>query len=150
MSHPYNGVDFHAHPELYKIDRSEQGIFHVEPYKSELLPLWTIRTLETAQAAANAIYERYLAYKAQDDFVGMDMARKFLQMGYTRARRYANYKGGRKKAADGTPIPFGSGDPVKAEIAKIFQAKRRQVTEDWEYQRLKKHHRQMIADSSSK
>ncbi|PSO92891.1 MAG: DUF4385 domain-containing protein [Cyanobacteria bacterium SW_6_48_11] len=122
MSHPYNGVDFRAHPELYKIDRSEQGIFHVEPYKSELLPLWTIRTLETAQAAANAIYERYLAYKAQDDFVGMDMARK----------------------------PFGSGDPVKAEIAKIFQAKRRQVTEDSEYQRLKKHHRQMIADSSSK
>ncbi|MFF5380932.1 DUF4385 family protein [Pedobacter suwonensis] len=24
------------------------------------------------------------------------MARKYLQMGYTRARRYANYKGGKK------------------------------------------------------
>ena len=30
------------------------------------------------------------------------MARKFIQMGYTRARRYTNYKGGRKYNEDGT------------------------------------------------
>lgn len=35
-------------------------------------------------------------YENEDDFVGMDMARKFLQMGMTRAKRYANHKGGRK------------------------------------------------------
>ena len=29
----------------------------------------------------------------------MDMARKFIQMGMTRAKRYANYKGGRKYVA---------------------------------------------------
>ena len=40
----------------------------------------------------------FLNYRAEDDFVGMDMARKFLQMGYTRARRYANHKSGRKYA----------------------------------------------------
>ena len=40
----------------------------------------------------------FLSYRAEDDFVGMDMARKFLQMGYTRARRYANHKSGRKYA----------------------------------------------------
>lgn len=40
--------------------------------------------------------ELYNLYKQQDDFVGMDMARKFLQMGYTRAMRYAKHKGGRK------------------------------------------------------
>lgn len=28
--------------------------------------------------------------------MGMDMARKFIQMGMTRAKRYANHKGGRK------------------------------------------------------
>ena len=38
----------------------------------------------------------FLQYKQDGDFVGMDMARKFLQMGWTRARRYANHKGGRK------------------------------------------------------
>lgn len=35
-------------------------------------------------------------YKQADDFVSLDMARKYLQMGYTRARRYANYEGGQK------------------------------------------------------
>ena len=37
-----------------------------------------------------------------EDFVGADMARKFLQMGFTRARRYANHRGGKKY--DG-PVP---------------------------------------------
>ena len=48
------------------------------------------------------------------------MARKFLQMGYTRSRRYENYKGGRKYGANRELLPKGTGDPVKAETAKIF------------------------------
>ena len=32
------------------------------------------------------------------DFVGADMSRKFVQMGMTRAKRYANHRGGRKYA----------------------------------------------------
>jgi len=35
-------------------------------------------------------------YLKQDDFVGADMAKKFLHMGYTRSRRYANHKSGKK------------------------------------------------------
>ena len=30
----------------------------------------------------------YVDYRAKNDFVGMDMCRKFLEMGFTRARRY--------------------------------------------------------------
>lgn len=45
--------------------------------------------------SAEQIYQLFEAYRQQDDFVGMDMARKFIQMGYTRAGRYANYKGGK-------------------------------------------------------
>ena len=37
----------------------------------------------------------YHMYKTDEDFVGMDMCRKFLEMGFTRARRYANHKDGR-------------------------------------------------------
>ena len=33
----------------------------------------------------------FCQFKAQRDFIGMDMARKFLEMGFTRARRYANH-----------------------------------------------------------
>ena len=52
----------------------------------------------------------------------MDMARKFLQMGYTRSRRYANHKSGRKYGADRTVLPREE-DPIKAESATIFYEK---------------------------
>ncbi len=141
-AHPDDGIDFRARPELYRVGRGEQGVFHVEPYKSELLPLWAFRTREAARESADAIYARFLAYRAAGDFVGMDMARKFLQMGYTRSRRYANYRGGRKRAPDGAPLPAGTGDPVKGETAAIFRARWREVAEDPEYRRLKERHRQ--------
>ena len=38
----------------------------------------------------------YLEYEVKEDFIGMDMCRKFLEMGFTRARRYANHNSGRK------------------------------------------------------
>lgn len=77
----------------------------VEPYKSEILPHWRFRTVELAQQSSEKIMQLFEAYRAQDDFVGMDMARKFIQMGYTRARRYSNHQGGRKYDADGKELP---------------------------------------------
>ncbi len=42
--------------------------------------------------SAEQIYQLFGSLPAAgDDFVGTDMARKFIQMGYTRAVRYANY-----------------------------------------------------------
>lgn len=134
-------MDLRQRPEVYRVGRGEQGIFHAEPYKGELLPLWKIKTPGEARNSAAAICERYREYLSQEDFVGMDVARKFLQMGHTRARRYANYRGGRKKDWDGNPVPFGSGDPEKGEVAEIFRQKWRAVADDAEYQRLKERHR---------
>lgn len=85
----FNCIDFRKHPELYRVGKGEQGVLLVEPYKSEILPHWRFKTPKMARVSANKIYKMFLGYKAQEDFVGMDMARKFLQMGYSRARRYA-------------------------------------------------------------
>ncbi|GAK07105.1 putative cytoplasmic protein [Geomicrobium sp. JCM 19038] len=68
----------------------------------------------------------------------MDMARKYLQMGYTRARRYANYPGGKKYNADGKRNERCI-DEQKAEAASIFQEKWKLVREDEDY--LKKKHK---------
>ena len=38
----------------------------------------------------------YMGFRALKDFIGMDMCRKFLEMGFTRARRYANHRDGKK------------------------------------------------------
>lgn len=136
----FGQINFRQHPELYRVGKGEQGVLLVEPYKSEILPHWRFKTPTIAQASADKIYALYQAYKAQKDFVGMDMTRKFLQMGYTRARRYANHKSGRKyDRKTGAVLPYAN-DEVKAQAAAIFKQKWQQVKTDEEYLRLKKQH----------
>ncbi len=137
----YQSIDFRAHPEEYDVGRGEQGVLLVQPYKDELLPLWRFRTPEIAAESVGALYAQYLQYREAEDFVGMDMARKFIQMGHTRARRYANWRGGRKRDADGRPVgERGSGDPQKAESAAIFKAFWDDIRADRRYHELRARH----------
>lgn len=142
----YRGIDFRAHPELYRVGRGEEGVLIAEPYKSELLPLWRFRSPEVARESARALWKAFTQYRKARDFVGMDMARKYLQMGFTRARRYANHRTGKKYAARDVgqrrsaratlpPEP----DSVKAEAAAIFyeiwqRAERDRVYAAWRQQ----------------
>lgn len=132
----FDQINFRKRPELYRIGRGEQGVLLVEPYKSEILPFWKFADPEKATESSEKIYALFLDYLNNNDFVGADMARKFLQMGYTRARRYANHKGGKKydgpvpddkKGLSGAhgrnELPRTSEDPIKAESARIFKAK---------------------------
>ena len=136
----YKNLDLRERPELYRVGKGEQGVLLVEPYKSEILPHWRFKTPEIAEASSAKIYELFLEYKKQKDFVGMDMARKFLQMGITRARRYANHKSGRKyKAGTKEVLPVVE-DEIKAESARIFQKAFYLAKNDAEYQKLMSEH----------
>ncbi|GEK92204.1 DUF4385 domain-containing protein [Alkalibacterium kapii] len=135
----FDNIDFRKQPELYRVGRGEQGVLMVEPYKSEILPHWRFKTPEIAKESSEKIYQMYLDYKQDGDFVGMDMARKYLQMGYTRSRRYANYKGGKKYDENGE-VKERDIDEEKAESAAIFEEKWKIVREDEEYLKLKKEH----------
>ncbi len=135
----FSTIDFRQHPERYQVGRGEQGVLLVEPYKSEILPFWRYKDAESATKSAEKIYELFEAYRAQNDFVGMDMARKFIQMGYTRARRYANYKGGKKYAQDGNLNPRGN-DPTKAAAATVFKGWWDKIRADDDYLQRKRHH----------
>jgi len=151
-------TDFRKHPEKYQIGRGELGVLSAEPYKSEILPYWKFATPEKAEASADKILELFYDYKKKGDFVGMDMARKFLQMGFTRSRRYANHKGGKKydgpvpddkKGQSGAhgrkELPRTKEDPVKAESARIFYKRYEEAKNDSEYQALAKEHKEMQA-----
>jgi hypothetical protein len=139
----FDSIDFRKHPELYQVGKGEQGVLLVEPYKSEILPHWRFKTPQLARRSANKIYRMFLEYKAREDFVGMDMARKFLQMGYTRSRRYANHKSGRKYDKQSKEMLAIDEDKSKAESAKMFYGKWRKAREDKTYLELKKRHREM-------
>ncbi|MDX1420914.1 MAG: DUF4385 domain-containing protein [Rubricoccaceae bacterium] len=134
-------TDFRARPECYRIGRGEAGVFKVQPYKSELLPLWSFRSVEVARASSERLWARYEAYREAGDFVGMDMARKYLQMGFTRSMRYAKYPGGRKVTPDGDLVePQRWADAAKREGALLFKAKWDAIRDDPVYQERKAAH----------
>lgn len=152
----FKTIDFRQHPELYRVGKGEQGVLLVEPYKSEILPFWRFKTPDIARESSQKIYDMFLAYLEQDDFVGADMARKFIQMGYTRSRRYANHKSGRKyktnpqKETDQAEqlkarkdILPNEVDPIKAESAAIFKEKWMQAKTNEKYLKLLAKHKQM-------
>jgi hypothetical protein len=114
----FKSTDFRKNPELYRIGIGEQGVLLVEPYKSELLPLWKFKNVVVATQSSQAIYQQFEGYLKEKDFVGADMARKYLQMGFTRARRYANHADGNKYEQGTTnelpkTYPYSSGSKFK-------------------------------------
>jgi hypothetical protein len=138
----FKAIDFRKRPELYRIGKGEQGVLLVQPYKGEILPHWRFKTEVDAKKSAAKIHKLFLAYQKDEDFPGADMARKFLQMGWTRARRYANRKGGRKYSKKtGKQLPR-SDDPQKAVAAAVFYDRYVAARQCPEYVRQKKLHRE--------
>ena len=136
----YAELDLREEPHLYRVGKGEQGVLLVEPYKSEILPHWRFKTEKIAHESSEEIYALFLSYKERDDFVGMDMARKFLQMGYTRARRYANHRSGKKYDESGRVRPQEPDalDGEKARAARVFYEKYVQAREDEHYKRRRR------------
>jgi hypothetical protein len=148
---PEYDLDFRANPGRYRHTDDERGAFKIEPYKSELLPEWTIADLDGARRGAEAIFDRYREYRAAGEFVGMDMARKYLQMGWTRSLRYAKYPGGTKYETDedGTRVerePQQWYDEEKYEISQVYREHLDRVREDDAYRAAKERHRERYGE----
>ena len=126
--------------KLYRIGRGEQGVLLVRPYTNDICQYWRFQKPTIAKKSAQKIYEMYADYRAKNDFVGMDMCRKFLEMGFTRARRYANHKDGKKYDKNRNILPQEKDalTSQKAISARIFKSYRDLVTTDEFYQDLRK------------
>lgn len=134
----------------YRIARGEQGVLTFEPYKSTLLPYWRFKTVPIAEQSSKNLKAAFDHYVSAGDLVGADMARKFIQMGMTRAKRYANHKGGRKydrterevEAEGGkrTELPKSEGHEGQSEklrASEVFKTVWRNCTSDEKYLELK-------------
>jgi len=131
-------VDVRAAPGAYEVGRGEHGVFRYQPYKDELLPLWTIRSLPEAERAAADIANAYRAYKRLDEFPGMDLARKYLRMGWTRSLRYAKYPGGQKYDDDGTERePREWYDAEKRDVSLVYRDRLDDVRADPDYEAMR-------------
>ena len=103
----YKSLDFTDEEtrKLYRIGRGEQGVLLVRPYTNDICAHWRFKTPAIALESAHAIFDMYLDYLEDKDFIGMDMCRKFLEMGFTRSRRYANHHTGKKYDDEGNVRP---------------------------------------------
>ena len=138
----YKSIDFslEENRKLYRIGRGEQGVLLVRPYTNDICAHWRFVNASVARKSADKIYSMFVDYKNKQDFIGMDMARKFLEMGFTRSRRYANHPSGRKYAKDGSVRPQ-SPDALhceKARSARVFKEVRDKAAKDQKYVIMRK------------
>ena len=136
----YKNTLFRPNDRRYRIGRGEQGVLLVRPYTDVICRHWRFKTLKEAKISSQKIFDMHLDYRIQKDFVGMDMCRKFLEMGFTRARRYANHKDGKKYGKDGKILPQEKdwATSEKAKAATRFKQFRDLVTQDEFYITLRK------------
>ena len=141
----YKNLDFSQdiNRKYYRIGRGEQGVLLVEPYKSDICKYWKFATLEEAKVSSSIIFEMFQGYRDRKDFIGMDMCRKFLEMGFTRSRRYANHKDGKKYDENRNIIPQEKDalTSEKALCARVFKSARDMAVEDPIYQKMRKYWR---------
>ena len=140
----YKNTVFRPNDTRYRIGRGEQGVLLVRPYTDVICKHWRFKTVKQAKKSAEHIYKMYADYRVIKDFVGMDMCRKFLEMGFTRARRYANHKDGKKYGKDGKVLPQEKdwATSEKAQAARIHKKFRDIVTHDPIYIRMRKQWRE--------
>ena len=126
--------------KLYRIGRGEQGVLLVRPYTNDICAHWRFKTPEIALESAHTIFDMYLDYLEEKDFIGMDMCRKFLEMGFNRARRYANHNSGRKYDSEGNVRPQEPDHATSkyAKSAKIFKSVRDMVAKNDIYVTMRK------------
>lgn len=122
--------------ECQKRTYNELGVLRVKPYKSEILPYWKFKTTSEAKKSAKKIFEIYKRYKSKKDHVGMDMARKYLQMGYTRSMRYYYHSDGVKYDKKGNIRSYDY-NKQKKKSAREFQKYFKKVTQDKDYKNIR-------------
>jgi len=138
----YKTLDFsdEENRKLYRIGRGEQGVLLVRPYTNDICNYWRFKTPDEAVKSSNKIFAMYLDYRDEKDFIGMDMCRKFLEMGFTRSRRYANHHTGKKYDDEGNVRPQEPDHATcdYAKSAQVFKKVRDIVAKNEIYVKMRK------------
>jgi hypothetical protein len=76
LKFPSNRINYKESPECYLYTSNQNGALVVEPYKSHIFPYMELE----AKESSTKIYKLFLEYIKEEDMVGADMARKYLQI----------------------------------------------------------------------
>lgn len=77
----FANLNFKKEPSFYRVGTEETGIHVVEPYASLILKQFAVDTLGETKKTVIHVEHLFKTFKEENDFIGMDMARKYLQLG---------------------------------------------------------------------
>tara|TARA_R110001583_G_scaffold7985_3_gene38871 strand:+ start:2843 stop:3496 length:654 start_codon:yes stop_codon:yes gene_type:complete len=122
-----SGINYKENPGMYRTTRDSQGVYTVMPYKKDLIKYFSFSSPKSSKESAQKIYELFESYRDKNDFIGMDMARKYLQLGYKLSKRFEKYPSGKKS------LKNESGDRAMSQSASAFRKKLIKVMKDKAY-----------------
>lgn len=126
-------TDYEAQPERYPLDMDDEQALDIAPYANRLLPYWRYGTNSEAALSAAQLYEWVMRYKEAGDFVGMDVARRLLRLGMTRARQTHPAQ------------TFNPAGPMQPTAAAIFSKTFHMVNNDPDFAILRQAHAERSA-----
>ena len=81
----------------YQIGDPGDGVMNPEPYWSHLNAMWHFGTDSLAQKSCAKLWKWFLYYHYYGDFIGMDMVRKFIELGTMCATYMEDLRHGRTR-----------------------------------------------------
>jgi hypothetical protein len=134
-------TDFRKHPQKYRVGRETTTVLLAEPYKSELLDRLAYENYREASRSAQAIFRLFEAYRSKEDFIGMDMAKKVLYVGFVNARREAARQAVVKDSGGQTrPLAPDWMSADKSRAATVFFRYYRRIIRDPKYLNARRRH----------
>lgn len=77
-----HNINYQENRLLYPYTLGFDGMYTCNPYKDKFLKIWKFTSKSSARESAKNIYDEFLIHLNNEDFIGCDMARKYLQAGY--------------------------------------------------------------------
>jgi len=74
-------INYKVKPLLYEVTECFGGMYTCEPYKTKFLKVWKFSNPKSAKLSASKIKDMFFLYLKEEDFVGADLAKKFLKAG---------------------------------------------------------------------
>jgi len=78
LKFPNSKINYKNNPEYYIYTSNEKGALEIEPYKTEIIKF---------EDDQNKLYQLFLKYIDDNDLIGADMIRKFIQIGIKKNKK---------------------------------------------------------------
>ena len=81
LKFPNDKIDYNKNPEYYIYTTTDNDARLIQPYSNIIIPMFNIDNYKDAKHSCLQIFKLFNNYIKNDDFIGADVFRKFIQLG---------------------------------------------------------------------